>query len=613
MPSNFLEADSRFPSLRANKSTDDKFAEVENYLFILLEQLRYTLRNLDAGNFNETGLKEITDPLYVRIEGQLGDLVEIAVTKSGIMARITSAEGKISELQQTAEGFETRVAEVEETTEGLSESVSSISQQADRIATRVSNVETTADSLSTEVSELEQTSEGIETRVASVEQTASGLSSDVSTLKQTASSITTRVASVETTAEGLETDVSELQQTASSLTFSIVQNGNVIEYRLGANGATISSTRSLELYSLTGELPPVGVNAQGVIVNANGQNVLENGWYNTWDSAWAGLGVYFCSSYNSGASWGAVLLKQGVKGADGAPGAPGAPGADGADGLTVMLNNNPFTFAGGTSAAAGGTATVGVLAFLGETRKAATIGTITGQVTGLTTAIYDNGTQNARFVATATTALTTQSGTLTVPITVEGQTVTLLWSWSVAYKGETGAQGAQGPQGPAGADGSDANVTFNNINNALASLFVKTSSGTPTQVSDYKIYSPIIEAATIRASNIYAGEGTGYSSMAANGFEVMNAGGSKKIALGMTAGQNYDVPFLVLGSGSTPSSGDKGLIQKFTHGLWIGESAAIGQETSPVNGTGIFIDFNNDKIYKFINGSSTELGAAIFT
>lgn len=569
MPSNFLEADSRFPSLRANKSTDDKFAEVENYLFILLEQLRYTLRNLDASNFNDRGLKEITDPIYIQLEGELGELVEIAVTKSGIMARITSAEGKISELQQTAEGFETRV----------------------------SNVETTADSLSTEVSELEQTAEGIETRVTSVEQTASGLSSDVSTLKQTAESITTRVASVETTAEGLETDVSELQQTANSLTFSIVQNGNVIEYRLGANGATISRADSLELYSLTGELPPVGVNEQGVIINANGQSVLENGWYNTWNSAWAGLGVYFCSSYNGGVSWGAVLLKQGVKGADGAPG------------LTVMLNNNPFTFAGGTSAAIGGTATVGVLAFLGETRKAATIGTITGQVTGLTTAIYDNGTQNARFVATATTALTTQSGTLTVPITVEGRTVTLLWSWSVAYKGETGAQGAQGPQGPAGADGSDANVTFRNVNNALALLFKTWNGGTPTTMTDSYIYSPKIKGGEIYGSEIYAGQGSGYTSMAANGLEVINASGVKKIALGMETGDEYDTPFLILGDGSTSTGSDKGLVEKFTNGLWIGTSSAMGSYSEPSIGTGIFIDFVNKAIYKIINGVKTDISS----
>ena len=105
MPSNLLDADSRFPSLRPEKSTDERFDEVKNYLFLLLEQLRYSLRNLDASNFNETGLKEITDPIYIRLEGELGELVEIAITKSGIMARMTNAEGEISELQQTADGI----------------------------------------------------------------------------------------------------------------------------------------------------------------------------------------------------------------------------------------------------------------------------------------------------------------------------------------------------------------------------------------------------------------------------------------------------------------------------------------------------------------------------
>ena len=147
MPSNLLDADSRFPSLRPEKSTDERFDEVKNYLFLLLEQLRYSLRNLDASNFNETGLKEITDPIYIRLEGELGELVEIAITKSGIMARMTNAEGEISELQQTADGITTRVASVEETAEGLESDVSTLEQRADSITTRVASVETTTNGL----------------------------------------------------------------------------------------------------------------------------------------------------------------------------------------------------------------------------------------------------------------------------------------------------------------------------------------------------------------------------------------------------------------------------------------------------------------------------------
>ena len=49
-----------------------------------------------------------------------------------------------------------------------------------------------------------------------------------------------------------------------------------------------------------------------------------------------------------------------------------------------------------------------------------------------------------------TTALTTQSGNLSIPVTVEGQTVTLTYSWALALTGETGATGGTGPRGQNG-------------------------------------------------------------------------------------------------------------------------------------------------------------------
>lgn len=54
MPSNLLDTDSRFPSLEPERSVDERFFEVKNYLYMLLEQLRYTLSHLGAENLNQT-------------------------------------------------------------------------------------------------------------------------------------------------------------------------------------------------------------------------------------------------------------------------------------------------------------------------------------------------------------------------------------------------------------------------------------------------------------------------------------------------------------------------------------------------------------------------------
>lgn len=130
-----------------------------------------------------------------------------------------------------------------------------------------------------------------------------------------------------------------------------------------------------------------------------------------------------------------------AKVADGAAGSPGNPGAPGADAYTVVLSNEAHTFAGSTTAALAGSTTSAVIAYKGATRVAATVDTITGQVTGLTTAITSNGTTSASITITATTALTTRNGVLSVPVTVDGQTFTKTIAWAVSYTGATGSTG----------------------------------------------------------------------------------------------------------------------------------------------------------------------------
>ena len=123
--------------------------------------------------------------------------------------------------------------------------------------------------------------------------------------------------------------------------------------------------------------------------------------------------------------------------------ADGATGGPGADAYTVLLTNEAHIFPGTTTAAIAGSTTSQVIAYKGAVQQVATIGTITGQVAGLTTAITNNGTATATVTITVTTALTTQGGTLTVPVTVDGRSFTKTVAWSV---GRTGAQGVAGAQ-----------------------------------------------------------------------------------------------------------------------------------------------------------------------
>lgn len=124
-------------------------------------------------------------------------------------------------------------------------------------------------------------------------------------------------------------------------------------------------------------------------------------------------------------------------------GAKGATGAAGKDSYTVLLTNESHTFAGGVSSAVAGDTTCEVIAYKGATRVPATIDSITGQVTGLTTAITNPSTTSASsgFAVNVTTALTQKQGVLKVNLTVDGKSFTREFSWSLALKGATGDRG----------------------------------------------------------------------------------------------------------------------------------------------------------------------------
>ena len=127
-----------------------------------------------------------------------------------------------------------------------------------------------------------------------------------------------------------------------------------------------------------------------------------------------------------------------------ADGATGSPGEDGKDAYTILLTNEAHAFAGSTDAALAGSTTCGVIAYKGAGQVAVTIGTITGLPAGMTASIASNGTTAPVITFTVTTSMKTASGTVSIPVTVDGKSFTRVFSYSIAFKGTTGETGAAG-------------------------------------------------------------------------------------------------------------------------------------------------------------------------
>ena len=130
MPSNWLYIDTNFPSFTQKESASDKIETTQDYLFMLVEQLRYTLHNLDLSNMNKTAadgfVKTITQPIYAEIKNAEGSITQLGVTADGLAARIGDAEGNITQLQATAQGLSASISNLNGSVTNLTADVNGI-------------------------------------------------------------------------------------------------------------------------------------------------------------------------------------------------------------------------------------------------------------------------------------------------------------------------------------------------------------------------------------------------------------------------------------------------------------------------------------------------------
>lgn len=113
MPSNWLYIDTNFPSFTQKESVNDKVETMQDYLFMLVEQLRYTLHNLDLSNMNKTAtdefVKQITDPIYGEIKDAEGNITQLQATAKGLQASVSNLDGAITNIKADVNGIRATV------------------------------------------------------------------------------------------------------------------------------------------------------------------------------------------------------------------------------------------------------------------------------------------------------------------------------------------------------------------------------------------------------------------------------------------------------------------------------------------------------------------------
>jgi hypothetical protein len=113
------------PKYNERDNDEQRLKDIYSYLFMLVEQLRYSLGNLGASNFNETELNLIGEGITEELDGEVdlitkalvgetGSIAQILASGDALLARITDAEDKATEAIMTVDGLSFKVTNGEQ-------------------------------------------------------------------------------------------------------------------------------------------------------------------------------------------------------------------------------------------------------------------------------------------------------------------------------------------------------------------------------------------------------------------------------------------------------------------------------------------------------------------
>ena len=133
MPSVWAGVDTNFPTFRDNEPIESKFKKIVNYMYVLTEQLKYTLNNLDSTNFNGKALEDLSDEttetIGEELEAMQNRINSLAVVIGSLNSRITTVEGyssRITDIENSVAGLTTRMNDTETAVNSLINNVSAL-------------------------------------------------------------------------------------------------------------------------------------------------------------------------------------------------------------------------------------------------------------------------------------------------------------------------------------------------------------------------------------------------------------------------------------------------------------------------------------------------------
>ena len=220
MPTNFSALDQNLPRFTGDETTERKVQVIQDYLYQLLEALRYAMNNLDTRNFNQIEWDKfldgygsgLTDPIYKQLSDAEGNLTKLEVTAKGLQMQITNNAGDIHNLSVTAGELTSQIA-------NNAGDISTLKQTAQSLSSTISNAQG-------DISRLQQTANSLSSQISNTQ-------GDISTLQQTANNLSVSISNA-------QNNIYNLQLTANGLSSTVADTqGRVSLVEQTVNGLTI--------------------------------------------------------------------------------------------------------------------------------------------------------------------------------------------------------------------------------------------------------------------------------------------------------------------------------------------------------------------------------------
>lgn len=123
MPSNWAMVDNNFPTFTGEERPREQIAQLQNYLMLLVDQLKYQLNNLSTVNWNDSALEQLQADTTKGVETELssvaGELSQTATDLKSVLERLVKAETALATLETEKEKHSAKIKKIEERADEL--------------------------------------------------------------------------------------------------------------------------------------------------------------------------------------------------------------------------------------------------------------------------------------------------------------------------------------------------------------------------------------------------------------------------------------------------------------------------------------------------------------